>query len=99
MVSVQIEAATATTTAIVLPGSGGRADADMTAVFFGHTDVGLEVSLDNSQWTEAPGASPLWQLQGFTLYVPGGMYLRVRNNSASTVRTCVLAYRYTGSLS
>lgn len=95
--TVQVEATNATTTAITLPGSGGRADADMIATFFGNSDLQLEVSNDNIQYTEAPGTSSNLWLQGFPLIIPAGLYVRVRNNSAGTPHTAVFTYRYTGS--
>lgn len=97
MTAVQIEAVNGTTTAFTLPGSGGRADADMLATFYGHSDLQVEVSMDNAQYTEAPGASTNLWFQGFELKIPAGMYVRVRNNSAGTTRTAILVYRYAGS--
>lgn len=95
--TIQVEATNGTTTAITLPGSGGRADADLVGTFFGHSDLQLEVSNDNSQWTEAvPAGTGLWY-QGLPLLIPAGLYLRIRNNSGATTHTAVFTYRYLGS--
>lgn len=95
--TIQVEATNGTTTALTLPGSSGRADADMMVTFFGHNDLQLEVSNDNSQWTEAVAAGTNLWYQGSLMLIPAGLYLRVRNNSVTTTRTAVLTYRYLGS--